>query len=367
MVTSGLINHGWTYINIDDAWQGKRTGKDHALQGNERFSNLPGLCEEIHKLGLKAGIYSTPWITSYGKYPGGSSDSADGSWTQALARESEQRHGRRSFASADAHQWAAWGFDYLKYDWYPNDLPHVAGMSKALRRSGRDIVFSLSNTAAFDHAAGWARWANSWRTTDDIRDRWSQCDEAWQYAVSEIGFSQDRWAPHAGPGHWNDPDMLVVGNVGWGPKLHASSLTPEEQCAHISLWCLLSAPLLIGCDLERLDAFTLNLLSNDEVLALDQDALGEQAVRVATLGAVDVFLKKLEDGGKALGFFNRDSMEQTVTFGKLGQLGFVTRQRVRDLWRHEDLPDIVNPSEEPLKVAIPIHGVQFYKLTAAHP
>ena len=172
---------------------------------------MKGLCSEIHNLGLKAGIYSTPWITSYGKYPGGSSDNADGSWTPALAKESEQRHGRHSFAPADAHQWAAWGFDYLKYDWYPNDVPHVAEMSKALRRSGRDIVFSLSNTAAFDHAADWARWANSWRTTDDIRDRWSKCDASWQYPVSEIGFSQDRWAPYAGPGHWNDPDMLVVG------------------------------------------------------------------------------------------------------------------------------------------------------------
>ena len=366
MVASGLINHGWTYINIDDTWQGKRTGKDQALQSNERFPNMAGLCAEIHKLGLKAGIYSTPWITSYGKYPGGSSDSADGSWTKALAREPEQRHGRHSFARADARQWAAWGFDYLKYDWYPNDVPHVAEMSQALRRSGRDIVFSLSNTAAFDHAADWARWANSWRTTDDIRDRWCNCDKSWQYSVSEIGFSQDRWAPHAGPGHWNDPDMLVVGYVGWGPQLHASSLTPDEQYAHLSLWCLLAAPLLIGCDLERLDAFTLNLLSNDEVLALDQDALGEQAVRVATVGAVDVFLKKLEDGGKALGFFNRDSTEQTIAFGKLGQLGLATRRRVRDLWRHQDLPDIVDPSKEPLKVAIPVHGVQLYKLTAAH-
>ena len=237
MVTSGLINHGWTYINIDDSWQGKRTGKDHALQGNEKFPNMPGLCDEIHKLGLKPGIYSTPWITSYGKYPGGSSDNADGSWTKALAKESEQRHGRHSFAQADANQWAAWGFDYLKYDWYPNDVPHVTEMSEALRRSGRDIVFSLSNTAGFDHAADWARWANSWRTTDDIRDRWSKSDASWHYTVSEIGFSQDRWAPYAGPGHWNDPDMLVVGNLGWGPKLHASSLTPDEQYAHISLWC----------------------------------------------------------------------------------------------------------------------------------
>ena len=326
---------------------------------------MPGLCDEIHKLGLKAGIYSTPWITSYGKFPGGSSDNADGAWTQALAKESEQRLGRHSFAQADANQWAAWGFDYLKYDWYPNDVPHVTEMSEALRGSGRDIVFSLSNTAAFDHAADWARWANSWRTTDDIRDRWSKSDASWHYTVSEIGFSQDRWAPYAGPGHWNDPDMLVVGSLGWGPKLHASSLTPDEQCAHISLWCLLSAPLLIGCDLERLDDFTLSLLSNDEVLALDQDALGEQAVRVATVGAVDVFLKKLEDGGQALGFFNRDSTEQTLAYGKLGQLGFTTRQRVRDLWRHQDLPDIVNPSEEPLKMTIPAHGVQLYKLTAA--
>jgi alpha-galactosidase len=365
MAASGLINHGWTYINIDDAWQGQRTGKDHALQGNEKFPNMPGLCDEIHKLGLKAGIYSTPWITSYGKYPGGSSDNADGSWTQALAKESGQRHGRHSFAQADANQWAAWGFDYLKYDWYPNDVAHVAEMSEALRRSGRDIVFSLSNTAAFDHAADWARWANSWRTTDDIRDRWSKSDAAWHYTVSEIGFSQDRWAPYAGPGHWNDPDMLVVGYLGWGPKLRASNLTPDEQYAHISLWCLLSAPLLLGCDLERLDEFTLNLLSNDEVLALDQDALGEQAVRVATVGAVDVFLKKLEDGGRALGFFNRDSAEQTLAYGKLGQLGFTSPQKVRDLWRHEDMPDIVNPSEDPLTMTIPAHGVQLYKLTAA--
>jgi alpha-galactosidase len=158
--------------------------------------------------------------------------------------------------------------------------------------------------------------------------------------------------------------MLVVGSLGWGPKLHASNLTLDEQYAYISLWCLLAAPLLIGCDLERLDDFTLRLLSNDEVLALDQDALGEQAVRVATVGAVDVFLKKLEDGGHALGFFNRDSAEQALAFGKLGQLGFTTSQHVRDLWRHQDLPGIVNPSDEPLKMTIPAHGVQLYKLTA---
>jgi alpha-galactosidase len=366
MASSGLINHGWTYINIDDTWQGKRTGKDHALQGNEKFPDMAQLCDELHKLGLKAGIYSTPWITSYGKHPGGSSDNAGGSWNQAQATKAEQRHGAYSFARADARQWAEWGFDYLKYDWRPNDVPHVSEMSKALRQSGRDIVFSLSNTADFDHAADWARWANSWRTTCDIADHWSKCDESWQYAVSEIGFSQERWAPYAAPGHWNDPDMLVVGYVGWGAQLHASNLTPDEQYAHISLWCLLSAPLLIGCDLERLDDFTLKLLSNDEVLALDQDALGEQAVRVATVGAVDVYLKPLEDGGKALGFFNRDSAPQTIEFNKLGNLGFSSRQHVRDLWRHQDLPDMVDPSNDSLKMTIPAHGVQLYKLTMAN-
>jgi alpha-galactosidase len=368
LVSSGLINHGWTYINIDDTWQGQRTGKDHALQGNEKFSDLKGLCDEIHQIGLKAGIYSAPWVSSYGKYPGGSSDRADGAWSKPLTDEADHRYGKYSFAQADANQWAAWGFDYLKYDWAPNDVPHTAEMSQALRASGRDIVFGLSNTAPFDHAADWARLANSWRTTCDIVDQWAKSDNAkgddyWQYAVSEIGFAQDRWAAHAGPGHWNDPDMLVVGFVGWGPQLHASHLTPDEQYAHISMWCLLSAPLLIGCDLERLDPFTISLLSNDEVLALDQDALGKQATRVATVGPVDVYLKELEDGSKALGFFNRDASEQAIAFDKLQYLGFKGAQHVRDLWRQKNISDIVNIATDKLHITIPAHGVELYKLT----
>src|SRR5581483_7256585 len=146
LVASGLANHGWTYINIDDTWQGKRTGKDGALPGNEKFPDMKGLCDAIHGLGLKAGIYSTPWVTSYAKFPGGSSDNADGAWSADLkAVEKARRFGRYSFAQADANQWAAWGFDYLKYDWNPNDVPHTAEMSSALRHSGRDLVFSLSN------------------------------------------------------------------------------------------------------------------------------------------------------------------------------------------------------------------------------
>jgi alpha-galactosidase len=364
LVSSGLVNHGWTYVNIDDTWQGKRTGRDGALEGNEKFPNMKALCDEIHQMGLKAGIYSTPWVTSYASFPGGSSDESSGAWSaEASGGEKGHRHGAHSFATADANQWAAWGFDYLKYDWYPNDVPHTAEMSTALRASGRDIVFSLSNSAPFENAADFARLANSWRTTGDIWDRWGTEGESWRYGVSEIGFSQERWAPSAGPGHWNDPDMLVLGYVGWGPSLHSTKLTADEQYSHISMWCLLSAPLLIGCDLERLDAFTLNLLSNDEVLALDQDALGHQAVRVATSGPVDVYLKDLEDGSKALGFFNRDSVAFTLDFNKLSQLGFGTKARVRDLWRQKDLPDITDTHKQPLKMTIPAHGVMLYKVT----
>jgi alpha-galactosidase len=130
------------------------------------------------------------------------------------------------------------------------------------------------------------------------------------------------------------------------------------------MWCLLSAPLLIGCDLERLDSFTLSLLENDEVIALDQDALGRQATRVATFGAVDVYLKPLEDGSKALGFFNRDSAEQKISFLKLSAIGFHGSQHVRDLWRQTDLPDVQNLETDKLLMTIAAHGVQLYKITA---
>src|SRR5206468_210158 len=181
--------------------------------------------------------------------------------------------GQYHFMKQHAKQFAYWGFDYLKYDWNPIEEPDVKEMNEALLASGRDIIYSLSNNGKFENAEMFARLANCWRTTGDIRDRWD--------SVAGIGFRQSRWAPFAGHGHWNDPDMLVVGQVGWGPKLHPANLTASEQYTHISLWCLLSAPLLIGCDLEKLDPFTLSLLTNDEVLAIDQDAGGKEATMVA--------------------------------------------------------------------------------------
>ena len=361
IVSSGLAAHGWSYVNIDDTWQGARGGELHAIQGNAKFPDMKGLCDQLHAMGLKAGIYSTPWVTSYAGFVGGSSDDPQGAWNKEMGNAKFWKHGAHSFAAGDARQWAAWGFDYLKYDWNPNDVPHVEEMSLALRASGRDLVYSLSNSAPIGQAAEWARLANSWRTTGDIWDQWEKSDHDWRYGVSEIGFAQDAWASFAAPGHWNDPDMLVLGWVGWGPQLHRTHLSGDEQYSHISLWCLLSAPLLIGCDLDRLDPFTLNLLSNDEVLAIDQDALGRQAQRCATLGGIDVFRKELEDGGTALGFFNRGAAAETQHFNKLSKIGLPGKNHVRDLWRQQDLPD----AEGAITVSVPAHGVLLLKFTAA--
>jgi alpha-galactosidase len=350
MASSGLVHHGWTYINIDDCWQGERRPPEYALQPKGRFPDMQALAGHVHGLGLKLGIYSTPWKTSYAGFAGGSADGDDG-------RIAEKGHafGGVSFAAADARQWAAWGIDYLKYDWKPNDPEHAREMAEALRDSGRDIVFSLSNSAPFQLAAEWARLANAWRTTGDITDTWE--------SISGIGFSQDRWRPFSGPGHWNDPDMLVVGRVGWGPALRPSNLTPNEQYTHISLWCLLAAPLLLGCDLQNLDEFTLNLLTNDEVLEVDQDPLGRQAARVASDADTQVWAKDMEDGSKAVGLFNLHAAEPRTVTVRWPDLGLKGPQRVRDLWRQKDLGTFDGKFE----TRVLAHGVVMVNITRASP
>ena len=360
MVEKGLINHGWSYINIDDGWQATRGGQFGGIQPNQKFPDMAGLAEGVHAMGLRIGIYSTPWRGSYAGYIGGSCDNQDGTydWIKE-GRHNENykiphppenhKFGKYSFATNDVKQWAAWGIDYLKYDWNPNDVPHVSEMSKALRASGRDIVYSLSNSAPFQHAADWAEWANVWRTTGDIVDTWA--------SVSRIGFSQDKWAPFAGPGHWNDPDMLVVGKVGWGNP-HPTRLTPNEQYAHISLWCLLSAPLLIGCDMAQLDDFTLGLLTNDEVLAVDQDPLGKQGRLVSREGFTEVWAKPLEDGSLAVGLFNTGEWEVPVAATWVS-LKLDGERTVRDLWRQKDLGKFSDKFE----ARIPRHGAVLVKLS----
>jgi alpha-galactosidase len=217
-------------------------------------------------------------------------------------------------------------------------------MEAALHKQDRDIVFSLcqygmGNVWEWGAEVG----GNCWRTTGDIGDSWS--------SMAGIGFNQNGHEKWAGPGHWNDPDMLILGKVGWG-QLHPTHLTPNEQYTHISLWCLLSAPLLIGADMSQLDAFTYNLLANDEVLAVNQDAAGHQASRKAKYGDLEVWAKDMSDGSKAVGLFNRGpgAAEVTVRWTDVDLSGDCM---VRDLWRQKDLGKFTDS----FTANVPRHGV----------
>jgi len=353
MVETGLIHHGWTYINIDDGWQGERCPTTGALRPNEKFPDMKGLCDYVHGLGLKIGIYSTPWRTSYAGFTGGASGEPAGP---------EGKFGTRSHHAEDVRQFAEWGFDYLKYDWFPNDVEHTEIISRELRSCGRDIILSLSNSAPIEHAADWSRLAECWRTTGDIHDCWitPPNPQPWEHSVTEIGFAQDDWASCAGPGHWNDADMLVVGRLGWGTELRDSRLTFAEQRSHVSLWCLLASPLLLGCDLTKLDGQTLSLLTNDEVLAVDQDAAGVQGRLVGREDGIDVIGRPLADGGWAIGVFNRGDVAAEVGLPKVLQALPEPKRGgpVRDLWQRRWL----SPAEVAGCLVIGRHDVAMLKI-----
>ena len=196
---------------------------------------------------------------------------------------------------------------------------------------------------------------NCWRTTHDITDTWK--------SVENIALAQDKAAPYAKPGNWNDPDMLVIGTVGWGNP-HQSKLKPDEQYLHVSLWSLFASPLLIGCDMEKLDAFTLNLLTNDEVIAINQDPLGKEAACVQTIGKMRVYVKQLEDGSCAVGFCNFGIDEANLSYKDFSKLGISGVQNVRDLWRQKNITK-VNTATGALSIKVPAHGVLLYKFTKA--
>lgn len=361
MVKFHLNDHGWTYINCDDGWQGTRDPKTLALQPDpQRFSNMKAYVDEIHALGLKAGLYSSPWVKTYGDRMGGSSQNADGThdstWNKNAPHNQKKLPfaiGKYTFTTQDAKQFAAWGADYLKYDWGPVEGPETKEMYNALRATGRDIVFSLSNNhtmSLLKNIADVAPYAEAWRTTTDINDTWKR--------VSDLGFKEDQWAPYSKPGHFIDPDMLVVGYVGWRGTPHPTKLTMDEQYSHISLWSLLSAPLLLGCDLDKLDAFTLNLLTNDEVLAIDQDELGRQATHVYAKDSLDVYRKPLANGSIAVGLFNR-SQAKTIVKVTWAQLGLQGKQAVRDIWRQKD----VDVKDDEFAAEVASHGVILIKIS----
>jgi alpha-galactosidase len=355
LVASGLADHGWTYLNIDDGWQGERGGPFHALQGNEKFSDVKALCDAVHGLGLKVGIYSTPWVQSYAGFAGGSALDPDGHFVKNKEKKQPNKKilpwaiGHYSFASNDAKQWGAWGIDYLKYDWNPIEYPETKEMYDALRASGRDIILSLSNSTPFANIGELSKLANCWRTSGDIKANWR--------SMSSKGFGQEKWRPYASPGHWNDPDMLEIATK----EKAQPGLTPDEEYTHMTMWCLQSAPLLLGNDLSQVDAFTFNLLANDEVLAIDQDTLGQQAHEVFNQKDLVVYTKDLADGSKAVGLFNLGTEPAKVT-ASWSDLKLSGTQTVRDVWRQEDLGSF--PDQFSLTVAP--HGAELIKVGGPH-
>ncbi len=364
MVKMGLNQHGWTYINIDDAWQGQRGGAFNAIQPNEKFPKFKEMADYIHGLGLKLGVYSTPMITSYAGYIGGSSDAVDGKITDEIVKNKRAFRyvGKYRFEQNDAKQMSAWGVDYLKYDWRI-EVPSAERMSVALKNSGRDIVYSISNSAPFSNAKDWARLTNTFRTGPDIRDSW--------LSLYVSAFTLDKWAPYGGHGHWLDPDMMILGNVTTGSELHPTRLSPDEQYSHVSLFSLLSAPLLIGCPIEQLDAFTLNLLTNDEVIEIDQDPLGKPARLVAEENGVQIWAKPLEDGSIAVGLFNiadfgktpesyfrwGDETAKSFTFD-FDKIGLKGNYKLHDVWRQKELGTF----KDSFKTEIRHHGVLMLRM-----
>ncbi|WEK37866.1 MAG: putative Ig domain-containing protein [Candidatus Pseudobacter hemicellulosilyticus] len=332
LVGEGLADYGWQYINIDDGWQHPQRAADSSIRSNERFPDMKALADHIHGLGLKFGLYSSPGPATCAGFTGSYKNEA-----------------------LDAAAWAAWGVDLVKYDLcsYQHLVPdreriHMQApydlMGRCLAQQPRDILYSLCQY-------GWGKvweWGEAvggqlWRTGDDIEDTWS--------SVSSIGFEQEDKRPYAGPGHWNDPDMLVVGTVGWGyPR--PSRLTPDEQYTHVGLWSLLAAPLLIGCDLQDINPFTRNLLCNSEVLAINQDPLGLQASRIYQVDSIQVYSKKMSDGSYDIGIINGTSQYRaiTATAAMLGMKGGFT---MRDCWRQRDLGSYRGP----WKLGLPAHGM----------
>jgi alpha-galactosidase len=302
MVSSGMRDLGYVYVNIDDTWEGLRDANGH-LAPNAKFPDMKALADYIHARGLKLGIYSSPGPRTCAGYPGSYGHEAD-----------------------DAETFARWGIDYLKYDWcsahyiYKNDVlrPVYQKMGEALEATKRPIVFSLCEYGM----GGVEKWGamaggNLWRTTGDIQDNWT----------SMIGNIEKQvyTAPYAGPGHWNDPDMLEIGN---------GHMTDDEYRTHMSLWALSAAPLLAGNDLRNMTEQTKAILMNREVIAIDQDPLGIQATPRRS-GNVETWVKPLADGSVAVGIVNLGSTSATATVlaGDLGLNGPV--KSARNLWTHK--------------------------------
>jgi alpha-galactosidase len=328
MVSSGMRDAGYLYINIDDTWEGERDASG-VIHTNSKFPDMKALADYVHGKGLKIGIYSSPGPKTCAGYEG------------SYGHEAQ-----------DAQTYAEWGIDYLKYDLCsftemmkqaPNPaashqmmLDAYTKMHQALLKTGRPIVLSLCQYG-WDNVWRWGSsvGGNLWRTTGDIEDKWM--------SMAYIGFGQNGQEKYAGPGHWNDPDMLEVGNGG---------MKHDEYLTHMSLWAMLAAPLLAGNDLSSMTPETVDILTNKEVIAIDQDPAGIQGHRVWQEGPLEIWMKPLKDGSRALALFNRNSTASEMTL-RFTDAGLGNRATVRDLWQHKDLGSFSGT----FTTHVPRHGV----------
>lgn len=340
MVRSGMKDAGYEYVVIDDCWQVSRDAEGNIVPDAERFPNgMAYLADYIHGLGLKFGIYSCA-----------------GSYT------CQGRPGSKGHQFQDALQYAKWGVDYLKYDWCSNDGQNAQAayqtISEAIKAAGRPMVLSICE---WGENKPW-EWAEGighlWRVTADIRDCYN-CLFDWGGVgvLNIIDILADLY-PYAGPGHWNDAEMLEVGNGG---------MTRDEYISHFSMWAMLAAPLMSGNDLRSMDKEALEILTNKEVIAVDQDPLGEQARRFMDMGEYEIWAKPLADGELALCFLNRSDLDWKLDYDWRRQTIYFARginfrkntYTVRDLWKHKDL----GTTEKNLTATIPSHGCLMVRIS----
>jgi alpha-galactosidase len=327
MVSNGMKDAGYVYVNIDDTWEGKRDAQG-VLQPNEKFPDMKGLADYVHSKGLKIGIYSSPGPQTCAGFEG--------------SYQHEEQ---------DARTWAAWGIDYLKYDWCSaktvykeEEMPAVyKKMGDALKASGRPIVFSLCQYGLRKvWEWGAASGGNLWRTTGDIEDVWK--------SMATIGFDkQTGLEQYAGPGHWNDPDMLEIGN---------GNMDEVEYKTHMSLWAMLAAPLIAGNDLRSMADEIKQVLTNREVIAIDQDKLGKQGFRVSKEGRTEVWAKPLAGGDVAVALFNRGDKAELM-IATWADLGLNGKHVVRDVWAHADRGKI----KDLFEAEVSSHGVVMLRVS----
>ncbi|MBN2477568.1 MAG: NPCBM/NEW2 domain-containing protein [Pirellulales bacterium] len=356
MVSSGMADYGYQYVNIDDCWMKQRGDQPYRdaqgdLLPNAKFPDIRGMVDYIHSKGLKAGTYISP-----------------GPWTCAGYVGSHQHE------EADAKQFARWGFDFLKYDWCTYEqvatgagrerlMKPYRQMGELLKQSERDIVYNLCQYGMGDvWKWGGQVGGNCWRTTGDLGNVAHQRLPGFY----PIALSNMRHWQYARPGQWNDPDYILIGYIG-DPRRRGGddagipcALSGNEQYTYMSMWCLMAAPLVFSGDMAKLDAFTLNVLCNAEVIEVDQDPLGKQAKIVRQTEEEVVLAKAMEDGSLAVGLFNLGEAEQEMVV-PWSELGLAGKQTARDLWRQQDIGDC----ETAFRARVGRHGVSLVRLRPA--